>query len=67
MNIVEEHSLSLEELNQFTFTLQADLSKKIVLSLYIEGWDQDSVNYTMFSRFVTGISFKLAGGGNGGN
>jgi hypothetical protein len=67
MLINEEKTLSLEELNQFTLTLQADVSKKIVLSLYIEGWDQDSVNYTMFSRFVTGISFKLADGGNGGN
>lgn len=67
MEIVEEHSLSLEELSQFTFTLQADVSKKIVLSQYIEGWDTDSVNYTMFSRFVTSICFKLADGGNGGN
>ena len=67
MDIVEEQSLSLNELDNFTFELQPDLSKKIVLSLYIEGWDRDSVNYTMFSRFVTGISFKLADGGNGGN
>ena len=67
MEIVEEHSLSLDQLEDFTFTLQADVSKKIVLSLYIEGWDRDSVNYTMFSRFLTGVSFKLAGGGNGGN
>lgn len=60
MEIVKEHSLSLDQLDDFTFTLQADVSKRIVLSLYIEGWDQDSVNYTMFSRFLTGISFKLA-------
>lgn len=67
MNIVEEHSLSLEELNQFTFTLQADLSKKIVLSLYIEGWDKDSVDYTMYSHFITSLGFKLVDGGSGGN
>ncbi len=67
VEIAEEHSLSLDQLEDFTFTLQADVSKKIVLSLYIEGWDRDSVNYTMFSRFLTGVSFKLAGGGNGGN
>ena len=61
MIINEEKSLSLSELDQFEMTLQPDVSKKIVLSLYIEGWDTDSVNYTMFSRFLTGVSFKLAG------
>ena len=67
MKILEEQSYSLEDAHKFSFPLQADVSKKIVLSLSIEGWDKDSVNYTMFSRFLTSISFKLADGGNGGN
>ena len=67
MNIKEEQSLSLEDVNQFTFTLQAGVSKKIVLSQYIEGWDLDSDNYTMFSRFVSSICFKVYDGKNGGN
>lgn len=60
MIIKEEQSLSLSELNQFKFFVSDTESTHIVLSLYIEGWDTDSVNYTMFSRFVTAICFKLA-------
>ena len=67
MSIKEEKALSLAEAKEFSFSLQAEISKKIVLSLYIEGWDRDSVNYTMFSCFVTSLGFKIYDNGNGGN
>lgn len=67
MSIKEEQSLSFDQFDQFSFTLQENISKKIILCLYIEGWDTDSVNYTMYSSFLTSICFKLADGGNGGN
>lgn len=63
VEIATEESLSLDELDEFSFDLKADVSKKIVLSLYIEGWDLDSVNYNMNSCFLTNITFKLADGG----
>ena len=67
MSIKEEQSLSFDQFDQFSFTLQENVSKKIILCLYIEGWDTDSVNYTMYSSFLTSICFKLADSGNGGN
>ena len=67
MSIKEERSLSFDQFDQFSFTLQENISKKIILCLYIEGWDTDNVNYTMYSSFSTSICFKLADSGNGGN
>lgn len=34
--------------------------KKIVLSMYLEGWDEDCVNNTMGAFFSTALSFKIA-------
>ena len=67
LSIKEEKSLSLDEVDQFSFELQENVSKKIILSVYIEGWDKDSVNYTMYSSFTTDICFKLSTKGKGGN
>lgn len=67
MSIKEEEALSRDHFEDFSFTLQENVSKKIVLSIYIEGWDRDNVNYTMYSSFLTSICFKLADSGNGGN
>ncbi len=32
---------------------------KIVLSIYIEGWDLDSVNYTMGATFISKLSLRI--------
>ena len=43
----------------FHFTLNAYEPKKIVVSVYIEGWDLDSVNYTMGATFDASLSLKI--------
>ena len=43
----------------FTFTLKRDVPKEIVLSIYIEGWDLDSVNYTMGATFISNLTFMI--------
>ena len=32
---------------------------KFVLSIYIEGWDLDSVNYTMGATFISKLSLRI--------
>ena len=33
--------------------------KKIVLSIYLEGWDRDNVNNTMGANFISNVTFKI--------
>ena len=53
------------DLNNFTyrdfyFPVYRDKPKEVVISLYIEGWDKQSVNYTMGAAFTSDITFKIA-------
>ena len=63
IEIVEEKSYTLSELsgndNPFIIPVYRDTPKEIVLSIYIEGWDLDSVNYTMGATFVSSLTFKI--------
>ena len=43
----------------FYFPVYRYQPRKIVLSIYIEGWDLDSVNHTMGASFISNLSFKI--------
>lgn len=65
IKIEESHSLS--EFNDHAHTplnipVKAGVGTRIVLSIYIEGWDLDSVNYTMGASFFAGLKFTIAKG-----
>ena len=52
LNIEEEKSISLQDVNNdIRIPLKAGVSKKIYLSLYLEGWDLDNTNFAMYSYF----------------
>lgn len=64
--IATEDSLSLEQLKtddrSLLIPLTSGVPTKIVLSIYLEGWDTDCINATMGASFNTKLSFKLKGG-----
>ncbi len=64
--IAKEESLSLEKLKtddtSLLIPLTSGVPTKIVLSIYLEGWDLDCINATMGASFNTKLSFKLKGG-----
>ena len=59
----KEKAITLEEIDQdpdkFYFPVYKYTPRKITLSIYIEGWDLDSVNYTMGASFLSNMSFKI--------
>ena len=61
--VAKEKAVSLEEIDQdpekFYFPVKAYEPRKLTLSIYIEGWDLDSVNYTMGASFLSNVSFKI--------
>lgn len=63
--IAEEPSISLEELNVDNPPLRIpcyrDEPREIILSIYLEGWDEDCINNTMGASFLTKMSFKFLG------
>lgn len=64
--IAKEESLSLQQLKNddtsVLIPLTSGVPSKIVLSIYLEGWDLDCINATMGASFMTKIGFKLKGG-----
>ena len=64
--IATEDSLSLEQLRtddrSLLIPLTSGVPTKIVISIYLEGWDLDCINATMGASFNTKLSFKLKGG-----
>ena len=64
--IAKEDSLSLEQLRNddrsLLIPLTSGVPTKIVISIYLEGWDLDCINATMGASFNTKLSFKLKGG-----
>ncbi len=67
LDLKQENSLSLDESSDILMSLRSGVSKRIVLSFYLEGWDKDNTNLAMYSHFYVNFAFKLADGGEGGN
>ena len=63
--IKEEESYSTEDFKvkdkPFMFPVYWDHPQEIVLSVYIEGWDLDSINYTMGATFDANLVFTIEG------
>ena len=59
----KENSHTLDEFvgqdKPFRFPVYRDKPQEIVLSIYIEGWDRDSVNYTKGATFDSNLSFII--------
>lgn len=62
--ISEEESISLADLggknSKRIVPLYRNKPRKIILSLYREGWDRDCINQTMGASFLSSISFEIA-------
>ena len=48
-----------KEEKPFVFPVYKGEPREIVLSIYIEGWDLDSINYTMGATFNSNIVFEI--------
>lgn len=61
--IATENSLSLNDLkgvdSKLRIPVKANEPKKIVLSVYLEGWDKDCINSTMGASFINELTFKI--------
>ena len=59
----KENSIDLKDfanpVKPFHFSIYKDKPQEIVVSIYIEGWDLDSVNYTMGATFISDLAFKI--------
>ena len=61
LEIKKENSLSLEEVeDKFEFPVYENKSTRVVMTIYLEGWDLDCVNSTMGASIKTEMSFKLS-------
>ncbi|MCQ3035340.1 MAG: hypothetical protein MJ248_03895 [Bacilli bacterium] len=59
--IANENSIALEDANKEIFIpLEANTSRKLIISFYMEGWDLDNTNVTMYSNFIINVSFMIA-------
>ena len=57
----EEPSVALEDVeDSILIPLRPETSKRIVLSLYQEGWDKDNTDFVRYSHFYINVSFKIA-------
>ena len=61
LEIKKEESIDLKNFksSDFRFPVRINQPKEVVISIYIEGWDKDSVDYTMGASFVSDIVFKI--------
>ena len=61
LEIKKEEAIGLENFtaNDFRFPVYRNKPKEIVISIYIEGWDKECVNYTMGAAFVSNLTFKI--------
>ena len=59
----KENSIDLEDFKKEEKPLRIPLyrnqPKEIVLSIYIEGWDLDSINHTKGATFISNLEFKI--------
>jgi len=59
--IAKENSIALEDANkEVIIPLEANVSRKMIISFYMEGWDLDNTNVTMYSNFKIDVSFMIA-------
>ncbi|MGM9873305.1 MAG: hypothetical protein ACI31G_00055 [Bacilli bacterium] len=59
----KEDSLTLKEAErEINIPLLGKQYKKIVLSIYLEGWDLDNYDYSRFGSFIININFKIKEG-----
>ena len=63
VEIKKEESIKVSDFEKnnkpFTFPVYRDTPREITLSIYIEGWDLDSINHNMGSTFISNISFMI--------
>ena len=63
LKIQSEESIDLKDFNNddkpYYFPVYRNTPKEVVVSIYIEGWDLESVNYTMGAAFISNLSFKI--------
>ena len=60
--IEKEHSYSLDDFRnnpKYHFPVYMDTPKEIIVCVYLEGWDLDSVNFTMKATFNADLGFKI--------
>ena len=61
--IVKEESIKLEDFDKEVKPLRIPVyrnqPREIVLSIYIEGWDIDSINCTKGATFISNLEFKI--------
>lgn len=59
----KEEAIDLEDFKglakPYHFPVRRSAPQEIVVSIYLEGWDLDSVNYTMGASFVSDIAFMI--------
>jgi hypothetical protein len=64
LKVAKEHSYALCDQGSASSDLMIPLYRgkvrKIVLSIYLEGWDTDCINNTMGANFLSILSFKIA-------
>ena len=61
MEIAKENSIAVEEAeNSVYIPLFENEPRKLYISFYLEGWDLDNTNITMFAYFTINISFMIA-------
>ncbi len=59
--IEKEHSVALEDAeSEILIPLTANVSKRIVLSFYQEGWDLENTDFVRYSHFYVNVIFKIA-------
>lgn len=57
----EEKSVALEEAeDKILIPLRANISKRIILSFYQEGWDFENTDFVKYSHFFVNVMFKIA-------
>ena len=65
LEIEKEKSYTVEdfeaEQKPFRIPVFKDKPREIVLSIYIEGWDLDSINYTMGATFIANLGLYIEG------
>ena len=63
LEIKKEEAIDLADFNNevkpYYFPVYRNTPKEVVVSIYIEGWDLESVNYTMGATFISELSFKI--------
>ena len=64
LKVASENAINLKELQGrnpiYTIPVYRNKPRKVVLSVYLEGWDLDCISSTMGAYFTSVISFKIA-------